>query len=166
MQRLASRPDPTDVLQEAARLGVTWLDTADVYGAVPGDAERLLRPWVGRFRVCTKVGLVRDGRAWRPDGRPSHLLEAAERSRERLGVDCLDLCLWHAPDPRTEVASSARALARVEQRGIARAVGVANLTAGQLREAARHVRIAALQVEVSPVHHEAVRSGVIEVART
>lgn len=165
VQRLAQKPHSTDVLEAAARRGVVWLDTADVYGPTPGDAERLLRPWAAQFRICTKVGLVRDGRAWRPDGRPGHLLDAAERSRERLGVGCLDLCLWHAPDPRTPVASSARALARVQQRGIARAVGVANLTAGQLREVAGHVSLAALQVEVSPVHHEAVRSGVIEVAR-
>jgi diketogulonate reductase-like aldo/keto reductase len=105
------------------------------------------------------------GRTWRPDGRASHLESAALRSADRLAVDTIDRYFLHAPDPRTDLAVSARALRRLVDRGAVRQIGVANVTVGQLRTVLAHVPVACVQVEVSPVAPNAVRSGVVELAR-
>jgi len=151
------------VLERARELGVDWLDTAAPYGTAPGDGERLLAPFARDFRVATKGGLVRRGRRWEPDGRAGRLVASAEASRARLGVEALDAFLLHAPDPRTAFRTTVRALARIEERGIAREVGVCNVTVGQLREALDHAPIRWVQVPFSPWDASSVRSGILEV---
>ncbi len=150
------------VLARAVELGVDWLDTADVYGAAPGDGERLLAGVARRVRVCTKGGLVRRGARWLPDGRARHLLEAAEASRARLRVEAIDLYLLHVPDPRVPLRTSLGALARLQQDGVARAVGLCNVTLGQLRQATDHIEVAAVQVPLGLTDPSSIRSGVIE----
>ncbi|MEM6926617.1 MAG: aldo/keto reductase [Myxococcota bacterium] len=166
-QRLAHRsPDEVRaVLERAVTLGVDWLDAADIYGPDLGDAERQLASVAGRVRIVTKGGLVPRGKGYRPDGRASHLIAAAEASRARLGVDRLDAFLLHAPDPRTPLRTSVRALARLVDRGIAASVGIANVTVGQLHEALDLAPIAFVQVPFSPFDATSARSGILEACR-
>ncbi|MEO0605012.1 MAG: aldo/keto reductase, partial [Myxococcota bacterium] len=163
-QRLAlEAPDEVRaVLERAVALGVDWLDVADIYGPDLGDAERQLASVAGRLRIVTKGGLVPRGKSYRPDGRSSHLLAAAEASRSRLGVERLDAFLLHAPDPRTPLRTSVRALARLVDRGVAASVGVSNVTVGQLREALDHAPITFVQVPFSPFDAASARSGILE----
>jgi aryl-alcohol dehydrogenase-like predicted oxidoreductase len=163
-QRLAEAPgeERALALQRAIASGCTWVDAADVYGRAPGDAERWLAG--APVRVATKGGLVRDGAQWRPDGRAQALVAAAEASRERLQVEALDLWSWHAPDPRVPLKTSLGGVRRVLDRGIARAVGLANTSVGALRAALDAFPVAAVQVELSPLRPAAFRSGVIEEA--
>src|SRR5205814_283086 len=144
------------VLHAALDAGIMLLDTADAYAwdePERGHNERLiakaLATWSGdrsRVRVATKGGLTRPGGRGEPDGRAKHLIAACERSREALGVECLDLYQLHAPDPRTPLATSVRALAGLKRDGLVRSIGLCNVTVGQIEEARRSVEIDSVQV--------------------
>ena len=167
--RLSTEADRDDdrsleVLAAALDAGVTLLDTADAYcldDTETGHNERLIQCAIaGRsVRVITKGGLVRPGGAWAANGRAKHLAAAARASRERLGA--IDVYLLHAIDPKTPLATSVRALARVRDDGIARAIGLSNSSLIQLEEAEAITRIDAVQVELSPWKLDAVRGGLV-----
>jgi aryl-alcohol dehydrogenase-like predicted oxidoreductase/predicted kinase len=175
--RLSTEPDRDDarataVLHAALDAGIELLDTADAYctdDTERGHNERLiaraLAAWGGdrsRVRVATKGGLTRPGGRWVPDGRARHLREACERSLAALGVERLDLYQLHAPDPRIPLATSVRALAHLERDGLIGAIGLCNVTVGQIEEARRIAEIAAVQVELSVWHDHHFLSGVVD----
>src|SRR5262245_40281151 len=147
------------VLHAALDAGITYLDTADAYcwdESERGHNERLiaraLASWSGdrsNVRVATKGGLTRPGGRWESNGRAKHLREACEHSLLALGVDRLDLYQLHAPDPRTPFATSVRALGQLKRDGLIGAIGLCNVTVGQIEEARRIAEIDAVQVEVS-----------------
>jgi aryl-alcohol dehydrogenase-like predicted oxidoreductase/histidinol phosphatase-like enzyme len=158
------------VLHAALRAGVTLLDTADVYchdDSDLGHNERLIAKALAaaavdttRVLVATKGGLRRPQGRWTADGRARHLAAACEASLAALGVPRIALYQLHAPDPRTPLATSVRALAALQRAGLVEHVGLCNVTVGQIDEARRHVEIAAVQVELSPWHDANVLSGV------
>jgi aryl-alcohol dehydrogenase-like predicted oxidoreductase len=138
------------VLDRATELGVDFVDTADAYG--PGVSERLLREagTPSAAVVATKGGLLRspDG-DWIRRGDPDYLRNAALCSRDRLGVETIDLYQYHAPDPDVPIEESIHALAELKDRGIVRHVGVSNVSAEQLDRARDVVSIATVQNEYS-----------------
>jgi aryl-alcohol dehydrogenase-like predicted oxidoreductase/predicted kinase/histidinol phosphatase-like enzyme len=176
--RLSTDPDRDEtrgiaVLHAALDEGITLLDTADAYchdEQDTGHNERLiaqaLASWRGgdrsRIRVATKGGLTRPQGAWMPDGRARHLVEAAEASRRALGVDRIDLYQLHAPDPRVPLATSVRALDTLKRDGVIAAIGLSNVTVGQIEEARCITEIASVQVELSPWQDAAILGGVVE----
>ena len=163
------------VLHAALDAGATLLDTADAYCLDERDVghnERLvasaLRSWSGdrsRVRVATKGGLRRPGGRWVPDGRARHLVSACEASATALDVDCLDLYQLHTPDPRTPLATSMRALARLQRDGLIRKIGLCNVSLGQLREACAIAPVSAVQVELSVFADDALRNRLLEHCR-
>jgi len=159
--------DPLDAVWEAAALaGVAWLDTAPIYGETDGAMERRIGEFLSahpEVSVATKAGLVRDGRSFRPDGRARTLGGSARASRDRLGR--IDLLQLHVPDPRVELDTTLRAMARLLERGVVGAVGLCNCTVSQVEQARAVLPVSSVQVEVSPIAATAVRSGVVEVAR-
>jgi aryl-alcohol dehydrogenase-like predicted oxidoreductase/histidinol phosphatase-like enzyme len=174
--RLSTEPDGDDersiaVLHAALDAGATLIDTADAYGvdaADTGHNERLiaraLAAWSGdrsRIVVATKGGLTRPAAKWIPDGRAVHLREACEQSLRRLAVDRLALYQLHVPDPRVPLATSVRALASLKAAGLVDAVGLSNVTVGQIEEARSLTEVAAVQVELSLWHDDNVLSGVV-----
>src|SRR5262245_4350915 len=171
-ERNRDEASATCVLHAAFDAGVTLLDTADSYcwdEADRGHNERLiagaLATWDGdraRVRVATKGGLRRPGGGWAVDGRAKSLVEACERSRRALGVERLDLYQLHAPDPRTPLATSIRALAALKRDGRVGSIGLSNVTVGQIEEARRITQIDAIQVELSIWHDEHFLSGVVQ----
>ncbi len=178
--RLSTAPDRDDTravatLHAALDAGVTLLDTADAYAWDAEDAghnERLiaraLASWGGdaaAVRVATKGGLTRPLGRWVPDGRARHLAAACEASRRALGVERIDLYQLHAPDPKTSLATSVRALASLQRDGLIEHIGLCNVSLGQLEEALRLTEIAAVQVEISPWHEDNLRNGVAERCR-
>ncbi len=160
------------VLHAAFDAGVTFLDTADAYCWDEHDAghnERLiaraLATWTGdraRIRVATKGGLTRPHGEWVADGRAHHLVAACEASRRALGVERIDLYQLHAPDPRTPLSTSVRALASLKRDGVIEHIGLCNVNVGQIEEARRITEIAAVQVELSVWHDDNFLSGVAE----
>jgi diketogulonate reductase-like aldo/keto reductase/histidinol phosphatase-like enzyme len=103
--------------------------------------------------------------AWVVDGRAKHLREACDASRRALGVDTIDLYQLHAVDPKTPIETSARALARLQDEGKIRDVGLCNVTVNQIRAAQSVVRIASVQVSLSPFDDDNLRNGVAEYCR-
>jgi aryl-alcohol dehydrogenase-like predicted oxidoreductase/predicted kinase len=175
--RLSTEPDrdearATAVIQGALDAGIEYLDTADAYcvdDTELGHNERLiaraLATWAGdrsRVRVGTKGGLTRPGGRWVPDGRARHLREACERSLAALGVERLDLYQLHALDARTPLATSVRALQQLKRDGLIGAIGLCNVTVGQIEEARRIVEVDAVQVELSVWHDHHFLSGVVD----
>jgi aryl-alcohol dehydrogenase-like predicted oxidoreductase/histidinol phosphatase-like enzyme/predicted kinase len=173
--RLSTDPDRDDdrsiaVLHAAFDAGVTLLDTADAYCLDENDVghnERLIAQamssWSGdrsRIAAATKGGITRPGGRWEPDGRAKHLRAACERSRDALGLDRIALYQLHAPDPRTPLSTSVRALATLKRDGVIGEIGLSNVTVGQIEEARRITDIAAIQVELSVWNDAAILSGV------
>jgi aryl-alcohol dehydrogenase-like predicted oxidoreductase/histidinol phosphatase-like enzyme len=164
-----------EVLHAAFDAGVTLLDTADAYcrdDTEVGHNERLvaraLATWSPRtadrpqIRIATKGGLTRPQGEWIPDGRARHLLAACEASRRALGVERIDLYQLHAPDPRTPLSTSVRALAALQRDGLIEQIGLCNVNVGQIEEARRIADIAAVQVELSVWRDDSLLSGVAE----
>jgi diketogulonate reductase-like aldo/keto reductase/histidinol phosphatase-like enzyme len=176
--RLATVADRDDerahaVLLAAIDAGVTTLDTADAYALAAGDvghgelqcARALTARPDARVRVITKGGLTRPGSAWLPDGRASSLAAAARASRERLGGAPIDLYLLHAVDPRVELATSVRALRRLVDDGVVRAIGLANVGRVALEAACALAPIAAVQIELGPHQPAALVGGLVRWCR-
>ncbi|PSQ06278.1 oxidoreductase [Halobacteriales archaeon QS_6_71_20] len=143
-------PDDEENAREVARAavdhGVDFLDTADSYG--PGTSERLLREAgvVDDAVVATKAGLLRDADGdWLPHGDPDYVRNQLLASRDRLGVDTIDLYQFHRPDPETPFADSVAAFAQLRDEGHVRHVGLSNVTVEQLDEAREQVPVATVQ---------------------
>lgn len=125
------------VVDAAVESGVTSFDTADVYGF--GASEVMLGRVVGRRRrhrvvLATKFGITMNGRNGEESARssPSYIRRAVTASLRRLGTDYIDLYQWHSPDRRTPVEETLGALDELVSQGLVRAVGVCNLTAGEI----------------------------------
>jgi aryl-alcohol dehydrogenase-like predicted oxidoreductase/predicted kinase len=178
--RLSTRRERDDdsavaVIRAALDAGITLLDTGDSYALDESDRghnERLiaraLTEWTGdrsSITVGTKGGMRRPSGEWVPDGRARHIRESCEASRTSLGQNTIDLYQLHAVDPRTPLATSVRALAKLKEDGWIRDVGLCNVTLRQIREAQKIVPIASVQVSMSPFDDESLRNGVAEYCR-
>ena len=167
----SSRDEERALLTLTAALdaGVRMFDTARAYALHERDLghnERLVAQALARrpglsTRVFSKCGMRRAGASWLPDGRARTIVEDAAASVEALGGVPIDLLLLHAPDPRVSIATSVRALARVQEDGLAREVGVCNVSRKQLEEALGEAPIAAVQVALGAHDDLAIRSGVV-----
>ena len=143
--------DPAEavrVLKRAVELGVTLIDTADSYG--PYVAEDLIRkalhPYPIDLVIATKAGLTRGGPGkWDPVGRPEYLRQEAEMSLRRLGVDRIDLFQLHRIDPQVPLAEQEGELARLQQEGKIRHIGLSEVTVDQLKQAQRYATIVTVQ---------------------
>ncbi len=148
------RPDDEEtareVLRRAVDSGVDFIDTADSYG--PGVSERLIREAgvTDSAVVATKAGLLRnvDG-DWIRHGDPQYLHNQALVSRDRLGVDSIDLFQYHAPDDDVPFEESVQALAELKDEGIIDHVGLSNVGVDELETARDHVEVATVQNEYS-----------------
>jgi aryl-alcohol dehydrogenase-like predicted oxidoreductase len=139
-------------LVRAIECGITFFDTADVYGL--GNAEELLRQALDEVPgsrsevvVATKGGVAWDdaGRT-RRDSSPHYLRQALEASLVRLGADCVDLYYLHWPDDVIPLEASLEELMRFRTEGKVRAIGVCNLGPTQLALCG-HAGLAAVQVK-------------------
>jgi aryl-alcohol dehydrogenase-like predicted oxidoreductase len=148
-----------DVLRRAVDLGVDFVDTADAYG--PGVSERLVREAgvADDVLVATKAGLLRNADGdWIRHGDPDYIRNQCLVSRDRLGVDTIDLYQFHRVDPDTPLGESVRAFAELQDEGFVRHVGLSNVDVDQLRRAQEIVDVATVQNRYSVANrdHEAV----------
>lgn len=158
--RLPRGPEAIEILHAAFDAGIRHFDTARAYDdneRVVGEALR------GRdVEIATKGGMRREGPRYVPSARARDLEADCEASLEALGVDAIALYYLHAPDPAVPLETSVRALDRLKERGLVRAIGLCNVNATELRNALEIAEIAAVQVELNPFEDESFRSGVIE----
>jgi aryl-alcohol dehydrogenase-like predicted oxidoreductase len=140
--------DPTETINRALDLGVTMLDTADVYG--PHVSEQVVGKAIASRRddavIATKFGIVRIGAV---DGRPEYVRSSIEGSLTRLGVDHVDLYYLHRPDPDVPIEETVGAMAELVAAGKVRHLGLSEASADTIRRAATVHPIAALQTEYS-----------------
>ncbi|MEO8029769.1 MAG: aldo/keto reductase [Gemmatimonadota bacterium] len=164
--------DSIRTIQASLDVGVTLVDTADVYcldQSEIGHNERLiakaLATWPGareRVLVATKGGMTRPEGRWDQDARPEQLQRACERSLKALGVDCIDLYQLHAPDHQVPFADIVGALAEMRRAGWIRRVGLSNVSVEQIQEAEKIVPITSVQNRLNPFFREAVTEGVVK----
>jgi aryl-alcohol dehydrogenase-like predicted oxidoreductase len=138
-------------VRRALDLGVTFLDTADLYGS--GANEQLVgRAVAGRrdeVQVATKFGNRREAdRRW-IDNSPEWIREACDASLRRLGVEHIDLYYMHRRDPNVPIAESVGAMAELVRAGKVRHLGLSEVSAATLRDACAVHPVTALQSEWS-----------------
>ena len=141
-------------IQRALELGVTLLDTADMYGPHTNEEliGRAIRGQRERVFLATKFGIVRD-----PDdparrglnGRPEYVRAACEGSLRRLGVETIDLYYQHRVDPATPIEETVGAMAELVRAGKVRYLGLSEVSAATLERACAVHPITAVQSEYS-----------------
>lgn len=143
----------TSTIQRALDLGVTLLDTADMYG--PFTNERLVGSAVAGRRdevqLATKFGNERlpDGTRVGINGRPEYVRAACDASLERLGVDHVDLYYQHRVDPDVPIEETVGAMAELVAAGKVRHIGLSEASAETIRRAHAVHPLTALQTEYS-----------------
>jgi aryl-alcohol dehydrogenase-like predicted oxidoreductase len=141
-------------IRQALNLGVTLIDTADVYG--PYTNEQLVGAAVADRRdevvLATKFGLVRDlrdPRARGVNGRPEYVIDACDASLRRLGLDHIDLYYQHRVDPDVPIEETVGAMASLIDAGKVRFLGLSEAAPETIRRAHAVHPISALQTEYS-----------------
>lgn len=141
-------------LQHAFERGVTFFDTADVYGN--GQNEELLAKvlpaWRNQVCVATKFGFLLNTppeKGLLVSGRAAYVRSACEASLRRLGVDMIDLYYLHRVDPATPIEETVGAMASLVQAGKVRFLGLSETGPDTLRRACQVHPITALQSEYS-----------------
>lgn len=143
------------ILDACRDLGVTHLDTANIYGM--GKSETAIGTYFkanpgarDEFVIATKAGITRDADGNRAfDNSAEHFEAELDRSLERLGVDCVDPFYAHRRDPRFTPEETATNLGRLVEKGKTRAIGLSEIAPATLRRAMAAFPIAAVQSEYS-----------------
>lgn len=135
-------------LRRAVALGINFVDTADSYG--PEVSEELiaeaLAPYPAEFVIATKGGWTRCGPAqWLHNASPKHLEEALHGSLKRLRLERIDLYQLHIPDPAVSFDASMEVLARLQQEGKIRHIGLSNVTQEHVERARKIAPIVSVQ---------------------
>jgi aryl-alcohol dehydrogenase-like predicted oxidoreductase len=148
-----SEPESVATIHRAIDLGVTFFDTADMYG-VGANEELLGRAVHGRrdaLVIATKFGNVRapDGAFLGVNGRPEYVRSACEASLKRLGIDTIDLYYQHRVDPNVPIEETVGAMAELVAAGKVRFLGLSEAGPATVRRACGVHPIAALQTEYS-----------------
>ena len=141
-------------IHRALELGITFLDTADVYGPFSNEelVGKAIRGRRDQVVLATKFGIVRDPKnpnARGVNGKPEYVRRACEGSLRRLGVETIDLYYQHRVDPDTPIEETVGAMAQLVKQGKIRHLGLSEASSKTLRRAAKVHPIAALQTEYS-----------------
>ena len=146
-------PDASrEMLREAVRLGVDFIDTARAYGRSEEVVAEALHPYPEGLVIATKGGLRRGGD---PDGRPERLRADCEESLRRLRLDRIDLWQLHRIDPSVPIEEQFGAIRELRDEGKIRFVGVSEVTAAELVRARELVEIATVQNRYNVVQRAA-----------
>jgi aryl-alcohol dehydrogenase-like predicted oxidoreductase len=139
------------LIHRALDLGVTLLDTADIYGVSEIQVGKALKGRRDRVVVATKFGFVNErfGQAQRVDGSPAHVRRACDSSLQRLGVDHIDLYYLHRVDVKVPIEETVGAMADLVRQGKVRHLGLSEPSPATLRRAHQVHPIAAVQNEYS-----------------
>ncbi|MBJ6109941.1 aldo/keto reductase [Hymenobacter sp. BT523] len=146
--------ESTRTLHRALELGVTFFDTADMYGPFKNEEllGRAFKGQRGRIVLATKFGIQRDPHDPTKrgiNGRPEYVKAACEASLKRLGTDYIDLYYQHRVDPNTPIEDTVGAMSRLVEEGKVRYLGLSEAAPATVRRAVAVHPIAALQTEYS-----------------
>lgn len=166
----ADATEAVATIHRALELGVTLLDTADMYG--PHTNEELIGRAVAGRRdevvLASKVGneIGPDSQlTWRVNGRPDYIRRSIEGTLRRLGTDHLDLYYLHRVDPDVPVEESFGALAELVEAGLVRHLGISEAGPATIRRAHAVHPLTAVQTEYSLFTRDVEINGVLETVR-
>src|SRR6266581_2947875 len=151
----ADKQEMITLLRSAVDRGVTFFDTAEVYGPFTNEelVGEALSPFRGRVVIATKFGFKLDpkgGPKWVGlDSRPQHIKQVAEASLKRLRVDAIDLFYQHRVDPEVPIEDVAGVVKELIEAGKVKHFGMSEAAAGTIRRAHAVQPVAAVQSEYS-----------------
>ncbi len=141
------------VVHRAIDLGVTFIDSSDMYGWGHNEEllGRALKGRRGRVVLATKFGQVQspDGKGNLVDGSPAYVARACDASLKRLGVDVIDVYFQHRVDPKVPIEDTVGAMKRLIEQGKVRALGLSEAAPTTIRRAQAVHPISAVQSEYS-----------------
>ncbi len=146
----ADKQEMISLLRAAVERGVTFFDTAEVYGPITNEelVGEALAPLRDQVVIATKFGFKLDGNGG-VDSRPEHIREVAEASLKRLRTDVIDLFYQHRVDPNVPIEDVAGAVKDLIQQGKVRYFGLSEAGVQTIRRAHAVQPVAALQSEYS-----------------
>jgi aryl-alcohol dehydrogenase-like predicted oxidoreductase len=141
-------------IHKAYDLGVTFFDTADMYGPFKNEilVGKAIKSFRDKITLATKFGILRDPanpKVRGVNGKPEYVKSACEASLKRLNVDVIDLYYLHRKDPETPIEETIGAMAQLVKEGKVRAIGVSEVNVETLRKANATFALSALQSEYS-----------------
>jgi aryl-alcohol dehydrogenase-like predicted oxidoreductase len=162
----ADRAGVVETLTGLPALGVNFVDTADSYG--PNVSEELIRealhPYPGML-VATKAGYARSGpNQWATDGRPDYLRRQALGSRDRLGVERIDLWQLHRIDPQVPREAQFEAMRGLIDDGVVRHVGLSEVSIADIEAARAYFPVATVQNQYNLFNR--IHEGVLDYCET
>ncbi len=141
-------------IHRAIELGITFFDTADMYGPYLNEelVGKAIRGKREKLTIATKFGIVRDpnnptGRSI--NGKPDYVKSSVEGSLKRLGIHVIDLYYQHRADPQTPIEETVTALAQLVKEGKIKAIGLSEVSAATLKRAHAVHPVTAVQTEYS-----------------
>ncbi|HOD41860.1 MAG TPA: aldo/keto reductase [Candidatus Wallbacteria bacterium] len=139
-----------DLMRKAVESGVTFFDTAEIYGPFINEelVGEALAPYSGKVVIATKFGFKMSAQGGL-DSRPQHIREVAEASLKRLRVDVIDLFYQHRVDPDVPIEDVAGAVKELIKEGKVRHFGLSEAGAQTIRKAHAVQPVTALQSEYS-----------------
>lgn len=152
---IGTRQDMINFLRKSVERGVTFFDTAEVYGPFTNEelVGEALEPFKGQVIIATKFGFKHGPEGPAPgsglDSRPEQIKRVAEESLKRLRVDAIDLFYQHRPDPDVPIEDVAGAVKGLIEEGKVKHFGLSESNAEQIRRAHAVQPVAALQSEYS-----------------
>lgn len=151
---LGDHQEMVNFLHKAVERGVTFFDTAEVYGPFTNETllGEALEPFKGQVVIATKFGFHNGPNGptpGQPDSRPERIRQVAEESLKRLRVEALDLFYQHRPDPAVPIEDVAGAVKELIQAGKVRRFGLSESSAEQIRRAHAVQPVTAVQSEYS-----------------
>ncbi|MFG1344350.1 aldo/keto reductase [Xanthobacter autotrophicus DSM 431] len=160
------KEDAVALIREAVDLGVTFFDTAEVYGPFTNEeiVGEALRPVRDKVVIATKFGFnIADGKMAGMNSRPEHIKQVADASLKRLGIDAIDLFYQHRVDPDVPIEDVAGAVKDLIAEGKVRHFGLSEPGARTVRRAHAVQPVSALQNEYSLWTRGPETNGIIEV---
>ena len=155
----ADKQEMVTLIRKAVERGVTFFDTAEVYGPFTNEelVGEALAPFRGQVAIATKFGFDLDPKfdprgmqgPPRLDSRPEHIRQVAEASLKRLKVDAIDLFYQHRVDPNVPIEDVAGAMKELIQQGKVKHFGLSEAGAKTIRRAHAVQSVTAVQSEYS-----------------
>jgi aryl-alcohol dehydrogenase-like predicted oxidoreductase len=141
-------------IQKAFELGITFFDTADIYGPFLNEelVGKAIAPFRNEITLATKFGILRDPNDPKKrgvNGKPEYVKSACEASLKRLNTDVIDLYYLHRKDPETPIEETVGAMADLVKEGKVKAIGLSEVNVDTLKKAHNIFPLTALQTEYS-----------------
>ena len=164
------KPTPKDegiaLIRGAVERGVTFFDTAEVYGPFTNEelVGEALRPFRDRIVIATKFGFkIVDGQIQGVDSRPEHIREVCDASLERLGIETIDLLYQHRVDPNVPIEDVAGTVRDLIAEGKVRHFGLSEPAVETVRRAHAVQPVTAIQNEYSLWTRDSETNGILDV---